>query len=100
MVFFGFDKGIDVIHKKIVDRLNKNRFDEIERRASPWFWVAVVAICILVMVVQDSKEVHASAQKERAQHEFKADQSAKILADLMNGRRYSVDGKVLSCKVQ
>ena len=38
-------------HQHIVNRINRNRFDEMEGKATPWFWIAMVLIATLVMVV-------------------------------------------------
>lgn len=82
----------------IVDRINREnlRMANMEQKASPWFWVALTVIAILVMArFEDERTIEElSVKADRYQR------TAEVLAGCMNGQRFSVDGKALSCRIK
>jgi hypothetical protein len=85
-------------YKNLVESRNREnqRMAEMEQKASPWFWVALTVIVILVMArFEDERTIEQlSAKADRYQR------TAEVLAGCMNGQRFSVDGKALSCRVK
>lgn len=85
-------------NQHIVSRINREnlRMANMEQKASPWFWVALTVIVILLIArVDDDRTIEElSAKADRYQR------TAEVLAGCMNGQRFSVDGKALSCRVK
>lgn len=96
---------MQITNQHIADRINREnrRMANMEQKASPWFWVALSTIALLLLVRFDAERTINYLNSRIDQTQASAERyqrTAEVLAGCMNGQRFSVDGKALSCRIK